>query len=128
MSENVYESLKIGKKLRLLREKYDMTQEYMANELEISISGYSRIERDEVKLSIDKLIKVCKIMNLEIDDLIYRSDTEILSEELYESDIDRQFKPNKNAQILQELYEKQIKFLNDELKYLKDILDKKMPT
>jgi transcriptional regulator with XRE-family HTH domain len=124
----VYENLKIGKKLRLLREKFEMTQEYMANELEISISGYSRIERDEVKLSIDKLIKVCKIMNLEVDDLLYRSDSDILSEELYESDIDNQFKPNQNAKMLQELYEKQIKFLNDELKYLKDILEKKMHT
>lgn len=126
MSDKVYESLQIGKKLRLLREKYDMTQEYLANELDMSISGYSRIERDEVKLSLDKLIKVCHLMKLEMDDLIYRKDTEILMEELYESDIDDQFKPTKNARILQKLYEKQIKYLNDEVKYLREQLEKKI--
>ena len=45
-----------------MRELKNLTQEHLAEELGMSVSGYSRIERDEVKLSSDKLVKISEVL------------------------------------------------------------------
>ncbi|MBL7838301.1 MAG: helix-turn-helix transcriptional regulator, partial [Bacteroidetes bacterium] len=57
----------LGRRIRKLREMNDFSQEFIANELNMSISGYSRIERDEVKLTLDKLIIICRILDISIE-------------------------------------------------------------
>ena len=38
--------MKIGKKLKRLREIYGFTQEAMAEKLDMTVNGYAQIERD----------------------------------------------------------------------------------
>jgi len=54
-------SVKIGNKIRKIRELRDLTQEYMANQLEISASAYQKIEHDECDA---KWSRVCRIAQL----------------------------------------------------------------
>jgi transcriptional regulator with XRE-family HTH domain len=59
----------VGHKIRKVRELRSLTQEKMANELGMTTSGYSRIERGEVKLSIDRLERIAEVLGVQPIDL-----------------------------------------------------------
>jgi DNA-binding XRE family transcriptional regulator len=50
-----YTRMKIGNRIKKIREFKNYTQEYMAGQLGISQRAYSKIENDEVSISIEKL-------------------------------------------------------------------------
>lgn len=54
----------IGSNLKTIREIKNLTQEYIATELGLSIRAYSKIETGESKLTIDRLIKICEIIEV----------------------------------------------------------------
>ena len=55
----------IGHKIKRLRELKSLTQEYMAEQLDISRSYYNKIENNQVSLNMDRLQAISEI--LEID-------------------------------------------------------------
>lgn len=62
--------MKTHEKIRIFREANQWSQEYMAENLNMSSSGYAKIERGETKLYIDKLQKIAQIFNINIQDLM----------------------------------------------------------
>lgn len=52
--------MEVHEKIRFLRESKDWSQEAMAGKLNMSVSGYSKIERGETKIAIPKLKKSLK--------------------------------------------------------------------
>ena len=66
------------KNIRQLREIRGYTREYMADELNMTVSGYSKIERGEVDLSISRLsglseileVDMMQLLNMEVADMI----------------------------------------------------------
>lgn len=63
---NVY----IGSRIRENREDLQLTQEYMARELDIAPNHYGRIERGENSCTLSNLIKICNILKLTPNDLL----------------------------------------------------------
>lgn len=59
-------------KIRLARELNQWSQEEMAEKLEMSPSGYARIERGEVRLNIERLEQIAQILNIDVSDLIQK--------------------------------------------------------
>lgn len=59
------------KKLRLQRR---LSQKEAANVLNISQQQYSRIEKEDVKINADKLIKLAKLFNTSIDYILGLTD------------------------------------------------------
>lgn len=57
-------------KIRLMREVRQWSQEEMANKMNMSVSGYAKIERGETKLHYDKLVQIAHIFNMNLSDLI----------------------------------------------------------
>ena len=57
-------------KIRLIRELNKWSQEEMAEKLEMSPSGYAKIERGETILSVPRLEQIAKIFQLNIWELI----------------------------------------------------------
>lgn len=55
------------KKYRILN---DMTQEQLAGLLDLDTQYYSQLERGERNFTIDKLIKLCSIFHIGIEDII----------------------------------------------------------
>ncbi|MBP6323393.1 MAG: helix-turn-helix transcriptional regulator [Chitinophagales bacterium] len=55
---------RIGEKIKKIRELRNYTQEYVARELEMSLANYSKIERDEIQLTIDRLEKIAVVFQL----------------------------------------------------------------
>lgn len=60
--------MKVHEKIRFLRESRKLSQEDMANKLNMSVSGYSKIERGESKTTVDKLKQIAEVF--ELDDVL----------------------------------------------------------
>jgi transcriptional regulator with XRE-family HTH domain len=60
----------ISKKIRVTRLTMDFKQEYMAEELDMSQSAYSRIERGQTDITISQLRKIAKIFDTPLSTLI----------------------------------------------------------
>ncbi len=58
MKSNVYVNI------RKIRELKNLTREYVAEELNMSMSGYGKIERGEVDLTVSKLIEIAKVLDV----------------------------------------------------------------
>lgn len=68
MKENE-QLMKICQTIRRLRELKDITRDYMSSELAMTSSGYSKIERGEVDITLKKLFKIAEILNVKIKHL-----------------------------------------------------------
>jgi transcriptional regulator with XRE-family HTH domain len=65
MNKKTYENI------RKIREMNDLTRDYVAAELEMSTSGYGKIERGEIDLTLSKLVKISSIFGVSVIDLLY---------------------------------------------------------
>ena len=60
----------ISKKICITRLTMSYKQEYMAEELNMSQSAYSRIERGQTDITISQLRKIAKVFNIPISQLV----------------------------------------------------------
>lgn len=58
--------MKLGRQIKNLRESKNYTQEYLAKCLDITQRAYSKIENDEVSLSVEKLKRISDVLEVEI--------------------------------------------------------------
>ncbi len=115
----------LGKRIRKIRELYDFSQEYVAKELEMSISGYSRIERDEVKITLDKLMTICKVLNLSLADLMHPNDNHFYANwTMVLPRLQRLDHSPEDFDKLEEAYKSQVQTLREEVMYLRSLLTK----
>lgn len=61
---------KIGDNIKKFRELKNITREYMAAELEMSLSGYSKIERNEIDLTVSKVQKIAQVLSIDISQIL----------------------------------------------------------
>jgi transcriptional regulator with XRE-family HTH domain len=71
--------MKLGNKIRKIRELRNYTQEYMALQLEMSVGNYSKIERDDIPLTIDRLEDIAKILDVNVVFLIEFNEFSLLN-------------------------------------------------
>ncbi len=57
---------KIGRDIRSVREAKGYSQEYLAEMLGLSQSSYANLESGKSNLSVDRLIQVCEILQIDI--------------------------------------------------------------
>jgi transcriptional regulator with XRE-family HTH domain len=62
--------MKVHEKIRFMREERNWSQEEMAVKLNMSLNGYSKIERGETKVHIPKLEKIAEILEMDIVELM----------------------------------------------------------
>jgi len=55
---------KLGSNLRKLRELKNISQEFMANKLELTIKSYSNIENNVTKITLERLTQICEILDI----------------------------------------------------------------
>ena len=68
---------KINEKIRLLRLEKSFSQEYVASQLELSQSYYGRIENGKRTISLDCLMKILSI--LDVDHITFFNDVNLNS-------------------------------------------------
>ena len=62
--------MNVGSSIRRVREVRRYSQEYMANQLGMSQNNYSRIEKDEVKIDVERLRKIAEILQVDCQSII----------------------------------------------------------
>jgi transcriptional regulator with XRE-family HTH domain len=63
-------NIEVGNKIRKIRLKKGYSQEYMAFNLHISQKTYSRIENNQSKCDIDRLVKIADLLEVDIGYII----------------------------------------------------------
>ena len=77
---NINES--IGKRISTLRKQHGITQESLAEKLNITIKHISSVERGISSLSLDKMIEASKLLDCTLDYLILGKDYENVIDKL----------------------------------------------
>jgi transcriptional regulator with XRE-family HTH domain len=62
--------MKINEKIKRIRELKGWTQEQIAEKLNMSISGYSNIERGGTNIQFTRLEQIAKILEMKLSELI----------------------------------------------------------
>lgn len=62
--------MEYGKKIRHYREKKGFSQEYMANQLDLSQNAYYKLEAGETRLKVDTLKQISDILEISPLDLM----------------------------------------------------------
>jgi transcriptional regulator with XRE-family HTH domain len=113
----------IGQKIKLFREFRNLTQEYVAQELEMSVSGFSRLERNEVNISLRRLQQIAHILKVEAADLL--SEGPVLLPAQTNGQVHSSVKEVGGLQVesrLEKVYQQQIDLLQQEIAYLRALL------
>lgn len=56
--------MSIGNTIRKIRERHHFKQEEIAKKLNMSVTGYGKIERDEVSVNQDRLEEIAKVFGI----------------------------------------------------------------
>lgn len=62
--------MNVNEKIRVMREVKQWSQEEMAERMNMSTTGYSKIERGETKLNLHKLEQIAAIFNIDVLELM----------------------------------------------------------
>ena len=62
--------IEFGKRVRILRKRMKLTQEELAELVDVSHSFIGHIERGTRKLSVDTLFRLCAVLKTSADELI----------------------------------------------------------
>jgi transcriptional regulator with XRE-family HTH domain len=108
--------MEIGTKIRKVRELRGFSQENLATELGMSITGYGKIERNEVNLSFDKLMKISEILKVAIEDIIGFDDKIAFNN--FNNKVHQQIGYYKFPLEMKQLYEDKIKLLEEKIQSL----------
>ncbi|GEN69806.1 helix-turn-helix domain-containing protein [Chryseobacterium rhizosphaerae] len=120
----------IGNKIRRLRENKGFSQEEMAEKLQISRSAYSRIEGGETNSWVNHIEKLCKELDMKVEDLLINSDNNINTNQDNASAVqtnthqDTHITINHLSEKVIELYEERITELKEKVKQLEAELKK----
>jgi transcriptional regulator with XRE-family HTH domain len=107
----------IGNKIRLLRSKKGLSQENMASALDITQSNYARLEKDDNRLSVPRLILIARALETTVTELVGEKANTVVNQ-------------NNNQEAVTYLHsnfqadKEHIQTLKDEIEYLTKIIDK----
>lgn len=111
----------IGSRIRKLREEKGISQEALANELEITQSNYGRLEKDDKRLTVPKVIKIAEVLNVSISQIFNEQSNKVIHQMHNESpsayNVENLYQDNK------EVYDKFITALQDNIQHLESEIE-----
>lgn len=116
----------IGPKIRKIREIKGYSQEYIASKMSIKQNSYSKLERGETNLSIDRLMEICSVLEIELSTLMNFDEKMVFNNCTQNGNFGENNTFVFNAvEKIQELYERIIKAKNEEIETLNKLLKQK---
>lgn len=73
--------MSLGENLQFLRKKDDITQEQLAEKLDVSRQSISKWESDSTYPEMDKLLQLCQLFHVSMDDLVQKDVSELYVED-----------------------------------------------
>lgn len=101
----------IGKRVKIARIKADLTQEKLAEQIELSPTHLSNIETGTTKVSLTTIVNIANALSVSVDDLL--CDSVIKSKIQFEKDIEA---------ILDDCDDYEIRIIKDMLAAIKETL------
>lgn len=117
--------MNIGDNIKKFRELKNITREQLASELGLSVSGYSKIERGEIDLTVSRVQEIAQILEVDVSQILNFDATQVFNIS------NNQFVQGPGAKEVQnhthtdDYREKYIKILEDEIVRLKTLVKKK---
>ena len=116
--------MEIGHKIKKVRELRNFTQEYMATQLSLSQEGYSKIEADKTKVSLERIEQIAKVLNIDLLDLLNFDEKYVFNNfSSFQQNIKNEY--GKSTEVEKELYERIIEQQKTEIEFLRNILKTK---
>ena len=109
----------IGNKIRLLREEKGLSQENIAAALDMTQSNYARLEKDDNRISVTRLIVIAKTLETTVTELVGEKANNVINQHNNQEAItylNANFQADKDH----------ITSLKEEIEYLKKMLDRCM--
>jgi transcriptional regulator with XRE-family HTH domain len=116
--------IKIGAKIRKIRQLKGYSQEYMATSLGITQNSYSKLENQKTKLNLERISNISKILEINPIDLITCNENLVVNQNNAE-ERNKDVIYNNVSIELKEQYEKQIIHLKEEIVFLREQLSKR---
>lgn len=110
--------INIGQNIKKLRELRNYTQQYMAENLGMSQSGYGKLERGQSDMSLLKLFKIAEVLEVNIDAILKFNVELILQQEKIVSENLGDPLSKQNMQHIHQILS-EINFLKDEMSLIK---------
>jgi transcriptional regulator with XRE-family HTH domain len=107
----------IGNKIRLLREEKGLSQENLASALDITQSNYARLEKDDNRISVPRLIIIAKTLETTVTELVGEKPNTVVNQNT-QRDAFAYFQSTFQSD------KDHIQTLKDEIEYLKKMVDK----
>ncbi|MCU7615614.1 helix-turn-helix transcriptional regulator [Chryseobacterium sp. PBS4-4] len=119
----------IIEKIKEYRKKKGFSHENMAEELHISQAAYSKIEKNETKLTVDRLYQIAEILEAPVYELLDANPNNIYNQQnFYDAsvgyqDIQNLYQENKDkTEKIESLYEERLKDKDKMIQQLQDII------
>lgn len=109
-------------KVKNIRELKNLTQEYMANQLNLSLRAYSKIESGETQLTINRINEISNILNVNPLELLSFDEKNIFN--IHNSTGNNGYNLISSSDKMIEHYEATIEFLKEQNKTLLSIIEK----
>jgi transcriptional regulator with XRE-family HTH domain len=106
----------IGNKIRLLREEKGFSQENLASALDITQSNFARLEKDDNRISITRLIIIAKALETTVAELVGEKANNVVNQ-------NNNHEANTYLQSTFHSDKVHIQTLKDEVEYLKTVVD-----
>jgi transcriptional regulator with XRE-family HTH domain len=111
--------MKIGQKIRKIREMKGISQEYLATQLNISPQAYGKLEREETKLDFDRLEVIAKLMEIEPLDIVNFDESHVFNNTFNNhAEHQKNFILHNNEQV-NPILEKTFQLLQEEIQQLR---------
>ncbi len=114
----------IGQKIKKIRELKNLTQDYMASQLGLTQSAYSKMESGEMDIPYTRVEDIARIFTIKPEEIITFNENMVFN--LMHNQNASGFVINQTADTEKKLYEDQIAFLKEEISYLKSVITKLM--
>jgi transcriptional regulator with XRE-family HTH domain len=72
------ERLRIGKKIKSLRDINKLTQEKLGEKAGLSYKYIGELERGKVNVSLDSLVKIATALEISVDELFKKDDEQVI--------------------------------------------------
>lgn len=120
------DNLKIGHKIKKLRELRNLTQEHMASSLGLSQSAYSRMELGETEITFSKLEKISEELGMKPEEIIAFNESmvfNVMNNQTGNGLVINNNVPSEEIKDNKVLYEQLISQLREENIHLKKIIE-----
>lgn len=123
--------MSIGNNIKKFRELRNYTQEYVAEQIGMSPSGYGKIERDATDVSINRLKQIAEVLEVDYNSILNLDKSQIFNITQTQNDKGTQnaFAYVKRQKLIgREGYEALVEKLEDEMTYLRNLVSKLQKT